>query len=161
MTGVVVSKGRVGSQHTRCCVKRLRGRPFVPAAALECAPVCRPPIITIVWEGLSACKRSHPAPRTWSVTSRALPDRIPDLQPCLLTSGGGAYLFTLQSHRWITVLVISGFGGLIQIPLFVNTATFPTLIQVDYGLMALVGSGVAVKTQKPSADFINLRLNRD
>lgn len=32
------------------------------------------------------------------------------------------------SHLWITVLVTSGFGGLIQIRLFVNTATSPKLI---------------------------------
>lgn len=113
-----------------------------------CVRVCRPPIITIVWEGcfgvlkvLSARKCSRLIWRGWIITGARQESRghskneswicFPSFYPWLSVAFEGsfvAYLFTPQSHLWITVLAISGFAGLIQIPLFVNTATFPKLI---------------------------------
>lgn len=156
------------------CTKRLCGRSFIPCLEREseCAYMCWPPIIVIVWEDcfgallvVSACECSHPISRA-CVVNRACKETLAWLksylcvheslpvepeyfqirqcvyrQLCKLFSRCSCdwlssvfdwsfvvYLFTLQSHLWITVLVISGFGGLIQIPLFVNIATSPKSI---------------------------------
>lgn len=118
-----------------------------------CVRVCRPPIIMVVWEDcfgmlavVSVCKWSHLISRVWIITGAHeeavyIPKQnpgftaaSPNFPPTYPWPSVGfeasfmVYLFTLQSHLWITVLAISGFGGLMQIPLFVNSATFPKLI---------------------------------
>lgn len=104
------------------------GRLFWYACGWFCVPVLSPNI-----EGL-ACNRGHACiPRPDHGHTAASPNFSPPppRRPppsVVFERGFVVYLFTLQSHLWITVLVISGFGGLIQIPLFVNTATFPKLI---------------------------------
>lgn len=117
--------------------------------------VCGPPIITTAWEDcfgtlavVSACECSHlliegpdyrrcasgkrfclPKPKSgiFQPGLRTFPPPPPSLvavSGCVRGELGGVPIHT-PSHRWISVRVISGFGGLIQIPLFVNTANIP------------------------------------
>lgn len=149
---------------------------FLACRAGVCVRVCRPPIITSVWEGcfgalVSACERSLPAPRAWSGTSRALPDRIPDLQPCLLTfplrppRGGWWWWGGLPIHTPISsVDYRAGDKWLWRAhtnPLVCKHCNIPHVDLSRLRTNGICGIWSGRKNTDTSADFINLRLNRD
>lgn len=78
------------------------------------------PSQTQIWDFPAGSPNLPPS----SPTTTSPPPPPVAVSGCVQGELGGVPIHT-PSHRWISVRVISGFGGLIQIPLFVNTANIP------------------------------------